>query len=78
MCEPESAQPSNALGSVGEILADAVSAIGLQIAVYYGLAGLAVVVAYRKTLLKSPANFLLGGLWPLCGALFTSGSSSSR
>ncbi|MEV3973382.1 APC family permease [Streptomyces sp. NPDC050698] len=61
---------SNALGSVGDILSDAISAIGLQIAVYYGLAGLAVVVAYRKTLLTSPANFLFGGLWPLCGALF--------
>ncbi|MEU1407591.1 APC family permease [Streptomyces sp. NPDC005728] len=61
---------SNALGSVGEILSDAISAIGLQIAVYYGLAGLAVVVAYRKMLLKSVGNFLLGGLWPLFGALF--------
>ncbi|MFI9766249.1 APC family permease [Streptomyces sp. NPDC052415] len=61
---------SNALGSVGEILSDAISAIGLQIAVYYGLTGIAVVVAYRKMLLKSPANFLFGGLWPLFGALF--------
>ncbi|MBC2905527.1 APC family permease [Streptomyces cupreus] len=61
---------SNALGSVGEILSDAISAIGLQIAVYYGLTGLAVVVAYRKMLLKSPANFVFGGLWPLFGALF--------
>jgi amino acid transporter len=61
---------SNALGSVGDILSDAISAIGLQIAVYYGLAGLAVVVAYRKMLLKSPTDFLLGGLWPLFGAVF--------
>ncbi|MEU9450144.1 APC family permease [Streptomyces sp. NPDC048277] len=61
---------SNALGSVGEILYDAISAIGLQIAVYYGLAGLAVVVAYRKMLFKSAGNFLLGGLWPLFGAVF--------
>ncbi|MFI6932063.1 APC family permease [Streptomyces sp. NPDC050287] len=61
---------SNALGSVGDILTDAISAIGLQIAVYYGLAGLAVVVAYRKMLLKSAANFVFGGLWPLLGALF--------
>ncbi|WP_046732190.1 APC family permease [Streptomyces humi] len=61
---------SNALGSVGEILSDAISAIGLQIAVYYGLAGLAVVVAYRKMLFKSAGNFLLGGLWPLFGAVF--------
>ncbi|PWI14738.1 amino acid permease [Streptomyces sp. Act143] len=61
---------SNLLGTVGDILSDAISAIGLQIAVYYGLAGLAVVVAYRKMLLKSAANFLLGGLWPLLGAVF--------
>lgn len=61
---------SNALGSVGDILSDAISAIGLQIAVYYGLTGFAVVVAYRKMLLKSPTDFLLGGLWPLLGALF--------
>ncbi|MGW1617176.1 APC family permease [Streptomyces sp. NPDC002285] len=61
---------SNALGSVGDILSDAISAIGLQIAVYYGLGGLAVVVAYRKMLLTSVANFVLGGLWPLFGALF--------
>ncbi|MFJ9629315.1 APC family permease [Streptomyces sp. NPDC101175] len=61
---------SNALGSVGDILADAISAIGLQIAVYYGLAGLAVVVAYRKMLFRSAGNFLFGGLWPLFGALF--------
>ncbi|MFE2064783.1 APC family permease [Streptomyces sp. NPDC059467] len=61
---------SNALGSVGEILSDAISAIGLQIAVYYGLAGLAVVVAYRKMLFKSAGNFLLGGVWPLFGAVF--------
>jgi amino acid transporter len=61
---------SNALGTVADILSDAISAIGLQIAVYYGLAGLAVVVAYRKMLLKSAANFVFGGLWPLLGALF--------
>ncbi|MFE0514988.1 APC family permease [Streptomyces sp. NPDC058964] len=61
---------SNALGTVGDILSDAISAIGLQIAVYYGLAGLAVVVAYRKMLLRSVGNLVLGGLWPLFGALF--------
>lgn len=61
---------SNVLGSVGDILSDAISAIGLQIAVYYGLTGLAAVVAYRKTLLRSPADFLLGGVWPLFGAVF--------
>ncbi|MFE3323876.1 APC family permease [Streptomyces sp. NPDC059176] len=61
---------ANALGSVGQIVADAVSAIGLQIAVYYGLAGIAAVVAYRKVLLTSVGNFVLGGLWPLLGSAF--------
>ncbi|GGT16876.1 APC family permease [Streptomyces chromofuscus] len=61
---------ANALGSVGDILSEAISAIGLQIAVYYGLAGLAAVVAYRGMLLRSPVHFVLGGVWPLLGSLF--------
>ncbi|GHH00065.1 APC family permease [Streptomyces lanatus] len=61
---------ANSLGTVGDILADAVAAIGLQIAVYYGLTGLAAVVAYRKTLLTSVGDFVFGGVWPLFGALF--------
>ncbi|WP_033821161.1 APC family permease [Kitasatospora sp. MBT63] len=61
---------SNALGSVNTILTAAVNAIGLQIAFYYALAGLAVVVAYRRLLLKSLSNAVFIGLWPLAGALF--------
>ncbi|GAA4911705.1 APC family permease [Streptomyces coeruleoprunus] len=61
---------ATALGSVGDILSEAVSAIGLQIAFYYGLAGIAAVVAYRKLLLTSVRDFLLGGVWPLAGAAF--------
>lgn len=61
---------SNAVGSVGTIMGDAVQAIGLQIAVYYALAGIAVVVAYRKTLTHSVKNFVFIGVWPLAGALF--------
>ncbi|MFE7237572.1 APC family permease [Streptomyces sp. NPDC057580] len=61
---------SLALGHVQRILGVAVQAIGLQIAVYYGLAGLAAVVAYRKLLLRSVPDFVLGGLWPLTGSLF--------
>jgi amino acid transporter len=59
-----------AAGSIGKIMTDAINAIGLQICVYYGLAGLTVVVAFRKILLKSVKNFLLIGLWPLVGAVF--------
>jgi amino acid transporter len=61
---------SNYIGSLGNVLTDAINAIGLQIAVYYGLAGLTVVVAFRKVLFASVKNFLLIGLWPLIGAAF--------
>ncbi|MFJ8696613.1 APC family permease [Streptomyces roseolilacinus] len=61
---------SNAFGSVGDVLSGAVGAMGLQIAFYYGLAGLAAVVAYRRLLLSSVRDFLLGGVWPLAGAAF--------
>jgi amino acid transporter len=61
---------SNLLGSVGEVLSAAITAIGLQIAVYYGLAGLAVVLAYRRVLLRSVSNLVFIGLWPLLGSAF--------
>ena len=61
---------STRIGSVGKIMTDAVNAIGLQVAVYYALAGIAVIVAYRKTLRSSLRNFVLIGLWPGLGAAF--------
>lgn len=61
---------SNFLGSVGEIMSYSILSIGLQIAFYYTLAGVAVVVAYRRVLLRSVKNFILMGLWPASGALF--------
>lgn len=61
---------SNFLGSVGDILSDAISSIGLQIAFYYCLAALAVVVAYRRLIFKSWKNFIFIGLWPGLGAIF--------
>jgi amino acid transporter len=61
---------SQFVGSVSSILTDAIDAIGLQICIYYSLAGFAVVVLYRKELLKSVTNFIFMGLWPLIGALF--------
>ncbi|MFJ8586396.1 APC family permease [Streptomyces sp. NPDC093595] len=61
---------ATALGSVGDILRAAVHAMGLQIAFYYGLAGIAAVVAYRGVLLGSVREFLLGGVWPVLGAAF--------
>lgn len=57
-------------GTVGSVIADAISAIGLLIAFYYGLTGVAVVVAYRRHLLDSLANFVSIGLLPGLGAAF--------
>jgi amino acid transporter len=61
---------SNFLGSVANVLEAAISALGLQIAIYYGLAALAVVLAYRKVLFKSASNLIFIGIWPLLGAVF--------
>ncbi|HWD64824.1 MAG TPA: APC family permease [Solirubrobacteraceae bacterium] len=61
---------SNFIGSVGTVLSDAISAIGLQIAIYYGLAGLAAVVAFRRHLFDSVFNFVFMGVFPLVGAVF--------
>ena len=61
---------SQYVGSVANILTDGFNAIGLQICIYYGLAGLAVVILYRRQLFKSVSNFIFMGLWPLAGAVF--------
>lgn len=61
---------ANYVGSISKILTDAISAVGLQVVFYYGLAGLSVVVLYRRQLAKSVSNFIFMGLWPLLGAIF--------
>ena len=61
---------SNFIGSVGTVMTDAINAIGLQICVYYALAGFSVVILYRKHLFKSVKYFIFAGLWPLVGAIF--------
>jgi len=61
---------SQFIGSLGTIMTDAIAAIGVQISIYYALAGYSVVVLFRKMIFKSVKNFILMGLWPLIGALF--------
>ncbi len=58
------------IGSIGTVLQDAINAVGLQIAVYYSLAGFTVVFKYRRSLLRSFRLFVFAGLWPLLGAVF--------
>ena len=55
--------------SKGLVIADAVTAIGVWIAFYYGLTGFTCAWYYRKTLLSSARNFLMRGLIPLLGGL---------
>ena len=61
---------SQFIGSLAKIMTDAVGAIGIQISIYYALAGYAVIVLFRKMIFKSLKNFIFMGLWPLIGALF--------
>jgi amino acid transporter len=55
--------------SGGNPIADAVTAIGLYIAFYYGMTGFACIWYYRKTLLQSQHNFWMRGVLPLLGGL---------
>ncbi|MCW2497752.1 hypothetical protein, partial [Jatrophihabitans sp.] len=51
----------------GGLIGDAVTAIGVMIAFYYGFTGLACVWYYRKELGKSASDFLMKGLIPFLG-----------
>ena len=61
---------SQYIGSVGQHLDRRVTAIAIQICIYYGLAGISVVILYRRQLFNSVNNFIFIGLWPLAGAVF--------
>jgi amino acid transporter len=51
------------------ILMALIGAIGLQIAFYYGLTGIACAWFYRRTLTSSPRHFVTRGLIPLLGGV---------
>jgi amino acid transporter len=51
------------------VYSDALAALGLMIAFYYGLTGYASVLFYRHELMKSARNFLFMGVVPLLGGL---------
>jgi amino acid transporter len=55
--------------SGGNVIADAVTAIGLYIAFYYGLTAFACVWYYRRTLTSSARNLWMRGILPLVGGL---------
>jgi amino acid transporter len=55
--------------SGGAVISDAVTAIGLYIAFYYGLTGFACAWYYRKTLTSSARNLWMRGILPALGGL---------
>ena len=55
--------------SGGNVLADAVTAIGLYIAFYYGLTGFACAWYYRRALTSSARDLWMRGILPLLGGL---------
>jgi amino acid transporter len=60
--------PMNYLAQ-GNAIGDAVTAIGLYIAFYYGMTAFACVWYYRKVLTSSARNLWMKGILPLLGAL---------
>jgi len=56
--------------SVNALLIASVNAIGIQIAMYYGLSGFACAWYYRKTCVADRAAFWLRGVWPVSAAIF--------
>ena len=60
--------PANFL-SHGNIIGDAVTAIGLYIAFYYGLTGFSCIWYYRKNLTSSARNLWMQGILPCLGGV---------
>jgi len=61
---------STLIGSIGKMLNDIVSTLGLMAAIFYLLTASAAVWFYRRTVMASIGNFLLGGVLPAFGAAF--------
>ena len=59
--------------SAGGLIADAVTAIGMVIAFYYGLTGFACTWYYRKELTGNVKDFFLRGVFPTLGGLMLFG-----
>ncbi len=60
--------------SAGSVIADAVSALGVMIAFYYGLTGFSCAWYYRKTLRDSSRNLWIRGILPTLGGLMLYGA----
>jgi amino acid transporter len=61
---------STLVGSIGTALADVVSTLGLMAAMFYLLTAGTAIWCYRRSILSSASNFVLGGVLPGIGAAF--------
>ncbi len=61
---------SNYLPTVGDIVKDSISAIGFQVAFYYGLTGLACAWTHRQVARSSLKEFMTVVVWPVAAAVF--------
>ena len=60
-------------GSVGSIFGKLILDIGVLVALYYGITGIACTWAFRKVLLTSVTRFIFAGVLPFLGGLFLFG-----
>src|SRR6202040_3976618 len=60
-------------GSVGSIFGKLILDIGVLVALYYGITGIACTWAFRKVLLTSVTRFIFAGVLPFLGGLFLLG-----
>jgi amino acid transporter len=61
------------IDSVGSVFANLILDIGLLVALYYGITGIACAWAFRKVLLTSVSRFIFAGLLPLLGGIYLLG-----
>jgi amino acid transporter len=61
------------LDSVGTVFGNLILDIGVLVALYYGITGIACTWAFRKVLLTSITRFIFAGVLPLLGGLFLLG-----
>jgi amino acid transporter len=61
---------SSASESVGAVMSNLISAIGIMVSFYYGMTGLACAYYYRKVLRRDKKTLFLKGIWPVGSAIF--------
>lgn len=61
---------SSYLSGIKAVIGDSISAIGFQVAFYYGVAGFACAWHFRRPALTSPGKLFFLLVWPLLGAGF--------